>query len=81
METNRIWCAEQITVSPDLPGVLKEYTKAVIRESPADVLAFSAEYFRKAAKVLSAADFKMVMTEMISGAPAKIGPHLSCGLR
>eukprot|EP00937_MAST-01D_sp_MAST-1D-sp2_P002871 g2871.t1 len=48
METNRIWCAEQITVSPDLPGVLKEYTKAVIRESPADVLAFSAEYFRKA---------------------------------
>ena len=47
METNRIWCAEQIAVSPDLPGVLKEYTKAVIRENPNDVLAFSAEYFRK----------------------------------
>ena len=54
METNRIWSAEQIAVSPDLPGALKEYTKAVIRANPDDVLAFSAEYFRQKAGIEAA---------------------------
>ena len=54
METNRIWSAEQIAVSPDLPGALKEYTKAVIRANPDDVLAFSAEYFRNKAGIEAA---------------------------
>ena len=44
-DTNRIFSAEQIVVPPDLPKVLKEWTKEVIRANPADVLAFSAEYF------------------------------------
>ena len=51
MEVNRIFSAEQIEVHPELPSMLKEYTKAVIRENPKDLLAFSAEYFRKKADI------------------------------
>ncbi|KAJ1448745.1 hypothetical protein M885DRAFT_538052 [Pelagophyceae sp. CCMP2097] len=51
MEENRIFSAEQIEVSPDLPTVLKDYSKAVIRANPANINAFSAEYFRKAAGI------------------------------
>lgn len=43
--TNRIFSAEQIVVPPDLPGVLKDWTKEVIRKNPTDLLKFSAEYF------------------------------------
>eukprot|EP00620_Florenciella_sp_RCC1587_P011674 CAMPEP_0182558462 /NCGR_PEP_ID=MMETSP1324-20130603/1978_1 /TAXON_ID=236786 /ORGANISM="Florenciella sp., Strain RCC1587" /LENGTH=141 /DNA_ID=CAMNT_0024770637 /DNA_START=23 /DNA_END=450 /DNA_ORIENTATION=+ len=46
-DTNRIFSAEQIEVHPDLPAILKEYSKAVIRANPKDVVAFSAEYFRQ----------------------------------
>jgi hypothetical protein len=31
--------------------MLKEYTKAVIKANPKDLLAFSAEYFRKKAEI------------------------------
>lgn len=34
MDVNRIFCAEQITVPPALPDILKDFTKAVIREDP-----------------------------------------------
>ena len=51
MEVNRIFSAEQIEVNPLLPGMLKEYTKAVIKANPKDLLAFSAEYFRKKAEI------------------------------
>ncbi|GMI20743.1 hypothetical protein TeGR_g7253 [Tetraparma gracilis] len=51
MEVNRIFTAEQIEVNPLLPSMLKEYTKAVIKANPADLLAFSAEYFRKKADI------------------------------
>ena len=51
MEPNRIFSAEQIEVHPELPGILKDYSKAVIRENPQDLLAFSAEYFRKIAGI------------------------------
>jgi hypothetical protein len=30
----RIFCAEQIVVPDDLPSILKNYSKEVIRESP-----------------------------------------------
>ena len=46
METNRIFSAEQIVVHPDLPIVLKDYSKALIRANPKNIDAFSAEYFR-----------------------------------
>ncbi len=36
-------------VPPVLPDVLKQWTKAVIRKNPDDVLAFSASYFGRLA--------------------------------
>lgn len=45
MDVNRIFSAEQIAVPPALPQVLKDWTKAVIRENPTDLLAFSHRWF------------------------------------
>ena len=43
----RIYCAEQILVPDDLPNILKHYSKAVIRENPSNIVAFSAKYFKE----------------------------------
>eukprot|EP00401_Gymnodinium_catenatum_P012852 CAMPEP_0117581478 /NCGR_PEP_ID=MMETSP0784-20121206/65848_1 /TAXON_ID=39447 /ORGANISM="" /LENGTH=97 /DNA_ID=CAMNT_0005381791 /DNA_START=152 /DNA_END=443 /DNA_ORIENTATION=+ len=54
----RIFCAEQINVPVELPEILKDYTKAVIRENPAKgetdpvavrlrMFQWSRDYFRK----------------------------------
>ena len=53
-----IYSAEQIQVHPDLAKIIKEYTKAVIRKNPEDLLAFSAEYFKERVdkNALAAAD-------------------------
>ena len=40
----RIFCAEQIEVPSDLPEILKNYSKAVIRNSPKDIIDFSRKY-------------------------------------
>jgi len=37
----RIFCAEQIEVPPQLPDILKNYSKAVIRNNPSDIIDFS----------------------------------------
>jgi hypothetical protein len=37
----RIFCAEQIEVPQELPEILKNYSKAVIRNNPQDVIEFS----------------------------------------
>lgn len=42
----RIYCAEQIVVPEELPNILKHYSKAVIKENPANIISFSAKYFR-----------------------------------
>ncbi|GLE01477.1 hypothetical protein PINS_up022992 [Pythium insidiosum] len=47
MDVNRIFSAEQIAVPPDLPHVLKDWTKAVIRGNPEDVLQFSLQWFQE----------------------------------
>jgi hypothetical protein len=39
----RIFCAEQIFVPPELPLILKHYSKEVIRNNPEDIVAFSAK--------------------------------------
>ncbi|ESO03001.1 hypothetical protein HELRODRAFT_80908 [Helobdella robusta] len=39
------YCSQQIKIPPDLPDVLKQFTKAAIRTQPQDVLAWSAAYF------------------------------------
>ena len=41
----RIFCAEQIQVPETLPELLKNYSKAVIRNNPQDIIAFSRKYF------------------------------------
>ncbi|PVD29793.1 hypothetical protein C0Q70_09050 [Pomacea canaliculata] len=44
------YCSQQINIPPDLPDILKQFTKAAIRTQPTDVLAWSAAYFRNMAK-------------------------------
>ena len=53
MNVNRIFSAEQIVVHPDLPLILKDYSKALIRENPKneDLDAFPADYFRQTAGI------------------------------
>ena len=43
----RIFAAEQIVVHPDLPLVLKNYSKEVIRHNPENVVTFSRQYFEQ----------------------------------
>ena len=45
MDIDRIFTADQIAVNPDLPGIIMEYAKAVIRANPEDLLEFSLKYF------------------------------------
>uniref|UniRef100_A0A0R3SUW6 Ropporin-1-like protein n=2 Tax=Hymenolepis diminuta TaxID=6216 RepID=A0A0R3SUW6_HYMDI len=40
------YCSEQIKISPLLPDILKQFTKAAIRTQPKDPLAWSYEYFK-----------------------------------
>ena len=40
------YCSQQIEIPPELPDILKQFTKAAIRTQPKDVLAWSAAYFR-----------------------------------
>ncbi len=41
----RIFCAEQIEVPSELPDILKNYSKAVIRSNPENIVDFSIKYF------------------------------------
>ncbi|KAJ3097921.1 Ropporin-1-like protein [Physocladia obscura] len=45
-----LYCAEQIKIPPDLPDILKNYTKHIIRTQPADIMTCSAEYFARLSK-------------------------------
>ncbi|CAM9240296.1 unnamed protein product [Ectocarpus sp. 8 AP-2014] len=50
MDLNRIFMPEQIEVHKNLPGILKEYTKALLRAnltSEKDIIKFSLMYFQK----------------------------------
>ncbi|XP_047720996.1 ropporin-1-like protein [Prionailurus viverrinus] len=40
-----MFCAQQIRIPPELPDILKQFTKAAIRTQPNDVLQWSAGYF------------------------------------
>jgi hypothetical protein len=55
METERIFSAEQIEVHPELAGIIKDYTKAVIKGNPDDILEFSWQYFKEKAEADSSA--------------------------
>ncbi|XP_042366757.1 ropporin-1-like protein isoform X2 [Plectropomus leopardus] len=41
-----MYCAQQINIPPELPDILKNFTKAAIRTQPKDVLLWSAAYFK-----------------------------------
>ena len=43
----RIFAAEQIEVQQDVPAVLKNYSKEVIRQNPQDIIKFSRMYFEQ----------------------------------
>ena len=45
LDTEPMYCAEQIKIPPALPDILKQFTKAAIRTQPGDLLAWSAAYF------------------------------------
>lgn len=42
-EKQPIYCAEQIRIPPELPDIIKDYAKHMIRSKPKDLIAASAE--------------------------------------
>ena len=51
----RIFSADQIQVPEQLPQILKEFNKEVIRENPSDIVEFSMKYFEKKSEEAKAA--------------------------
>ena len=45
IKENRIFCAEQIIVPDEMPEILKNYSKAVIKNNPENIITFSRKYF------------------------------------
>ncbi|XP_076869457.1 ropporin-1-like protein isoform X2 [Brachyhypopomus gauderio] len=45
-----MYCAQQIHIPPELPDILKQFTKAAIRTQPRDVLQWAAAYFAALSK-------------------------------
>ncbi|KAM6318394.1 ropporin-1-like protein [Aegotheles albertisi] len=45
-----MFCAQQIKIPPELPDILKQFTKAAIRTQPQDVLQWAAAYFSALSK-------------------------------
>ena len=54
----RIFSADQIVVPQDLPTILKEFSKEVIRHNPDDLVAFSKKYFEDKCEQQKAAKSK-----------------------
>uniref|UniRef100_A0A1B6EH90 RIIa domain-containing protein n=1 Tax=Clastoptera arizonana TaxID=38151 RepID=A0A1B6EH90_9HEMI len=48
----QMYCSQQINIPPNLPFILKQYAKAVIRTQPRDLLFWSVNYFRAKAQNL-----------------------------
>lgn len=44
-----MYCAEQVLIPPDLESVVRKWTKAVLKERPSDIVAFSAAWFAQQA--------------------------------
>ncbi|XP_059183097.1 ropporin-1-like protein isoform X2 [Centropristis striata] len=45
-----MYCAQQISIPPELPDILKNFTKAAIRTQPKDLLQWSEAYFSALSK-------------------------------
>ncbi|KAI8824260.1 uncharacterized protein EV422DRAFT_313169 [Fimicolochytrium jonesii] len=48
--TEPLYTAEQIRIPPDLPDILKNYTKHIIRTQPGNIMKESFEYFGRLAR-------------------------------
>ncbi|KAI8917731.1 hypothetical protein DFJ77DRAFT_317365 [Powellomyces hirtus] len=48
--SDTLYTAEQIRIPPDLPDILKNYTKHIIRTQPGNIVKESVEYFGRLAK-------------------------------
>lgn len=59
-----LFCAEQIRIPPELPDILKDFTKHVIRNQPVDIISCSAEYFGRLAKQRHQANSGKKLTEI-----------------
>jgi len=46
-----IYCIEQVRIPPELPDIMKNYAKHIIRTQPDDVITESYEYFKKLNKI------------------------------
>jgi len=46
---NAMYCSEQINIPVELGPILKQYTKAIVRDAPESVAKWSANYFAKLA--------------------------------
>ncbi|XP_056155772.1 ropporin-1-like protein [Lampris incognitus] len=47
---NTMYCSQQIHIPPELPDILKQFTKAAIRTQPKDLLLWSTAYFSALSK-------------------------------
>ncbi|XP_037612120.1 ropporin-1-like protein [Sebastes umbrosus] len=45
-----MYCSQQINIPPELPDILKQFTKAAIRTQPKDLLLWSSAYFNALSK-------------------------------
>jgi len=50
---------KNIAVSPELQMVMREYTKAVLRDRPADILIYSRQYFKERADAVRFEGYKL----------------------
>ena len=64
MEAERIFSAEQIVVHPDLAKIIREYSKAVIKAAPEDIIEFSWLYFQKKVEEDEAAKKDMIASDV-----------------
>lgn len=79
--------AVQIHVPPELPEILKQYTKAAIKSQPPDVLAWSAAYFRALAngeqppvRDASANQSNNLTAGLLRVLNRQLGPRILCPL-
>jgi hypothetical protein len=47
LKDQRIYCAEQIYVPDELPVIMKNFSKAIIRNQPKNLVKFSLDYFKE----------------------------------
>jgi len=56
MYNGPIYCIEQVRIPPELPEIMKNYAKHIIRTQPEDVLVESYEYFKRLNKLRNSID-------------------------